>query len=333
MDMMEAIYQKAKANPKIVAFPEVEEEKILQAALECKEKGYCTPLLVAKKTDIAASAEKFGLDLSRLDVFDCENESEIDSLAEAYFEKTQRNSVKSMKRKSKDSMYVALMLEEMGKADAVFAGMSHSTGDVIWAGEMVIGLKEGVTTASSIGVADIPGYEGPEGNLLIFGDSAVCANPDSEDLASIAISGCDTAKELLGWEPRFALLSFSTCGSAENELVDKVREAVKIANERRPDYKIDGEFQFDAATVPAVAAKKVKRDSPVAGKANIVIWPDLNAGNIGVKLIQQFGHADAYGPVLQGFRKVVCDCSRSAPVSEVVGNVAIAVVRAQNSSN
>lgn len=329
MNMMDKIFEQAEADPKVVAFPEVGEEKILKAALECAAKGYCRPLLVAKKSDIAANAEKYGLDLTGLDVFECEDEAAVAQLAEDYFAKTGMNSVKSMKRKSKDSMYVALMLQEMGKADVMFAGMSHTTGDVIWAGQMVIGLKEGVTTASSIGICDIPGYEGSEGNLLAIGDSAVCANPDSEDLASIAISACDTVREILGWDPRCALLSFSTDGSAENELVDKVRRAVEIAHERRPEYKIDGEFQFDAATVPAIAAKKVKRESAVAGKANVVIWPDLNAGNIGVKLIQQFGHANAYGPVLQGFRKIVCDCSRSAPVSEVVGNVAIAVVRAQ----
>ena len=211
----------------------------------------------------------------------------------------------------------------------MFAGMSHTTGEVIWAGQSIIGLKEGVTTVSSIGVAQIPGWNGSEGDLLIIGDSAVCVNPDPADLASIAVSACDTARELLGWEPRCAMVSYSTDGSAESELVDKVRKAVEIAKEMRPTYAIDGEFQLDAAIVPAVGAKKVKRESAVAGKANIVIWPDLNVGNIGVKLLQIFGKADAYGPVLQGFKKIVCDCSRSAPVSEIVGNVAISVVRAQ----
>ncbi|MGB4660695.1 MAG: phosphate acyltransferase, partial [Mobilitalea sp.] len=136
-------------------------------------------------------------------------------------------------------------------------------------------------------------------------------------------------KSLLGWEPRCALVSFSTTGSAEHEMISKVINAVKIANIMRPDYKIDGEFQLDAAISPEVAAKKVNRPSEVAGKANIIIWPDLNVGNIGVKLMQQFAHADAYGPILQGFKKVVCDCSRSAPVSELVGNIAISAVRAQ----
>jgi len=179
-----------------------------------------------------------------------------------------------------------------------------------------------------LGLCDIPGFNGSEGTLLAVSDSAVCTNPNSEQLASIAISTCDTMKSLLDWEPRCAMVSYSTLGSGQGELIDKVVEAVRIANELRPDLQIDGEFQLDAAISPAVAAKKVKRESAVAGKANIVIWPDLNVGNIAVKLIQQFGKADAYGPMLQGFNKIVCDCSRGAPVSELKGNIVISAVRA-----
>ncbi|MDF2513474.1 MAG: phosphate acetyltransferase [Herbinix sp.] len=329
MSVMDSIFQKAIANPQRVAFPEVEEEKILLAAKESLDRGICKPVLVGKKSEILKYAETAKVDISGMQIFDCEEEAQLDQLIENYIAVNTMNSAKTMKRKSKDSLYVALMLEEIGEVDATFAGMSHTTGDVILAGQMVVGLQEGVTTVSSVGIANIPGYNGSEGELLVIGDSAVCANPSSEDLASIAISACDTAKSLLGWDPRCALVSFSTTGSAEHELIDKVISAVKIANEIRPDYKIDGEFQLDAAISPAVAAKKVNRPSEVAGKANIIIWPDLNVGNIGVKLLQQFAHADAYGPVLQGFKKVVCDCSRSAPVSELVGNIAISVVRAQ----
>ncbi len=328
MSVMDQIFQKAIADPCKVAFPEVEEEKILLAAKESLDRGICKPVLVGKKSEILKYAETAKVDISEMEIFDCEEEAQLEQLIEAYTAVNTINSAKTMKRKSKDSLYVALMLEEIGKVDATFAGMSHTTGDVILAGQMVVGLQDGVTTVSSVGIANIPGYQGSEGELLVIGDSAVCANPSSEDLASIAISACDTAKSLLGWDPRCALVSFSTTGSAEHELIDKVISAVKIANELRPDYKIDGEFQLDAAISPAVAAKKVNRPSEVAGKANIIIWPDLNVGNIGVKLLQQFAHADAYGPVLQGFKKVVCDCSRSAPVSELVGNIAISVVRA-----
>jgi phosphate acetyltransferase len=286
-------------------------------------------VLVGKKSEIVKFSKEYNVSLEGMEIADSEEEEKLDLLIDKYTKANPLNSVKTMKRKSKDSLYIALMMEALGEVDATFAGMAHTTGDVILAGQMVIGLQEGVTTVSSVGIANIPGFNGSEGELLVIGDSAVCANPSAEDLASIAISACDTVTSLLGWDPRCALVSFSTTGSAEHELIDKVVHAVQIANKIRPDYKIDGEFQLDAAISPAVAAKKVNRPSEVAGKANIIIWPDLNVGNIGVKLLQQFAHADAYGPLLQGFKKVVCDCSRSAPISELVGNIAISVVRAQ----
>ncbi|MCU6760849.1 Ethanolamine utilization protein eutD [uncultured Roseburia sp.] len=329
MNLMDKIYKKAKEKPLRVAFPETEEEKILLAAAECEQKGYCIPVLVGKKEEVLEHAAGFGINISDMEIADSSDEAWLDGVIAEYVKINSIFSAKSMKRKSKDAMNVALMLQALGMVDVTFAGMAHTTGDVVLGAQTFIGMQEGITTPSSIGIGDFPDYTTSEGNLLIFGDSAVCQNPSSEDLASIAISTCETAKNLLGWEPRCALLSFSTDGSAQGELVDKVLEAKRIANEQRPDLKIDGEFQFDAAVVPETAAKKVKRASEVAGKANIVIWPDLNVGNIGVKLMQQFGKADAYGPCLQGFKKIVCDCSRNAPVSEIVGNVAISVVRAQ----
>lgn len=330
MGMMDEILRKAKANPQVVAFPEINEEKILKAAQECAAQGICKPMLVGKGEEIKAAVAQYGIDMTGISVFDTTDEAACEEVFNAYGAVNTEMSAKAIRRKAKDDMYVALMMLAIGKVDVMFAGMSHTTGEVIWGGQTIVGLKEGVTTVSSIGVSQIPGWNGSEGDLLIIGDSAVCVNPDPADLASIAVSACDTARDLLGWEPRCAMVSYSTDGSAESELVDKVRKGVEIARQMRPTYAIDGEFQLDAAIVPAVAAKKVKRESPVAGKANIIIWPDLNVGNIGVKLLQIFGHADAYGPVLQGFKKIVCDCSRSAPVSEIVGNVAIAGVRAQN---
>ena len=151
--------------------------------------------------------------------------------------------------------------------------------------------------------------------------------------ANIAISACDTMRALLDWEPKCAMVSYSTLGSGQGELVEKVVEAVKIAQEKRPDLDIDGEFQLDAAIKPEVAAKKVKKESRVAGKANILVWPSLDVGNVAVKLIQTFGKANAYGPMLQGFNKVVCDCSRGAPVSEIKGNIVISAVRAAGEKN
>jgi phosphate acetyltransferase len=329
MDIMERIYERAKTNPQRVAFPEATEEKILLAALESADKGLCIPLLVGVPKDIKAAAEEFSVPLDGMTVIDAFDEEKLDELIAEYTAKYPINSAKTMKRKSKDPMYTALMMQAMGIADVMFAGLTHSTGDVIMAGQTVVGLQENVSIVSSVGIFNIPGYEGSEGQLLGFGDSAVCTNPNSEELASIAIAACSSIKSLVEWEPRCAMLSYSTCGSGGGPLVDKVVEAVRIANEHRPDLEIDGEFQLDSAINPKVAEKKVKRESRVAGKANIVIWPDLNVGNVGVKLVQQFAHADAYGPMLQGFAKIVCDCSRGAPVSEMVGNIAMSCVRAQ----
>ena len=226
------------------------------------------------------------------------------------------------------NLRAAMLLLKAGRVDCVAAGKECSTGDVIVETMSIVGMQEGVTSASSLGIAEIPGFNGPEGEMLGIADCAITAWPDAEQLAGIAIASADTCMTLLGWEPRVAMLAFSTTGSAEHETIDVVREAVKLVNEKRPDIKCDGEFQLDSAIIPAVAEHKVKRPSEVAGKANILIFPNLHAGNIGVKLIQIFGHANAYGPVLQGFALPVCDFSRSAPVEEMLGNVAMLIIRA-----
>ena len=329
MNLFEQIYEKAKLNPQRVIFPETLNEKMMQAAYETGKDGYIIPVLLGNVEEIKAAIAERGYEENVFEIVDMEDEALKADLIAKYVELP--NSLlkeKALNRRMKDALHFAMVMQAVGAVDVTFAGIEYTTGDVLLAGQMVIGLKPGIATISSIGLCDIPGYEGSEGSLLAIGDSAVCTNPNAEELASIAISACDTVKGLLGWEPRCAMVSYSTLGSGAGELIDKVVEAVKIANEKRPDLAIDGEFQLDAAINPAVAAKKVTRESKVAGKANVVIWPDLNVGNIGVKLIQQFGHADAYGPMLQGFDKIICDCSRSAPVSELKGNIIISAVRA-----
>lgn len=329
MSVIDQIFEKAKTNPQKVVFPEALNEKMMQAAFEAGSEGYIYPILVGNKAEIEQAIQERGYDLSVFTVVDMEDEEYRKRLIEKYIALPDtRLKEKALNRRMQDKLQFAMVMQAVGDADVTFAGIDYTTGDVLLAGQMIIGLKPGIATISSIGLCDIPGYEGSEGSLLAIGDSAVCTNPNAQQLASIAISACDTVKSLLDWQPRCACVSYSTLGSGQGELIDKVTEAVKIANELRPDLAIDGEFQLDAAISPSVAAKKVKRESKVAGKANVVIWPDLNVGNVAVKLIQQFGHADAYGPMLQGFKKVVCDCSRGAPVSELKGNIVISAVRA-----
>lgn len=329
MSVIDQIFEKAKSNPQKVVFPEALNEKMMQATFEAGSEGYIYPILVGNKAEIEQAIQERGYDLSVFTVVDMEDEEYRKRLIEKYIALPDtRLKEKALNRRMQDKLQFAMVMQAVGDADVTFAGIDYTTGDVLLAGQMIIGLKPGIATISSIGLCDIPGYEGSEGSLLAIGDSAVCTNPNAQQLASIAISACDTVKSLLDWQPRCACVSYSTLGSGQGELIDKVTEAVKIANELRPDLAIDGEFQLDAAISPSVAAKKVKRESKVAGKANVVIWPDLNVGNVAVKLIQQFGHADAYGPMLQGFKKVVCDCSRGAPVSELKGNIVISAVRA-----
>lgn len=334
MGILDRLYEKAKQNPQKVAFPEAANEKMMQAAYETGKDGYIIPVLVGDSAKLKELAAERGYEESVFTFVDIAEETYKNELIAKYVALPDtRLKEKALGRRMQDPLYYAMVMQAVGEADVTFAGIDNTTGDVLFAGQMIIGLKPGISTISSIGLCDIPGYEGSEGSLLAVGDSAVCTNPNAEQLASIAISACDTVSALLDWEPRCAMVCYSTLGSGQGELVDKVTEALKIANEQRPDLAIDGEFQLDAAIVPSVAEKKVKRESKVAGKANVVIWPDLNVGNVSVKLIQQFGHADAYGPMLQGFNKIVCDCSRGAPVSEIKGNVVISAVRAAGDKN
>ena len=329
MSILDQIYAKAKLNPQRVAFPEAESEKMMQAAFETGQEGYIIPVLVGNAEKLKALCEERGYDARVFEFVDIKDEEYKHKLIERYTALPDtRLKEKALSRRMENPLYYAMVMEAVGDAGVTFAGIDNTTGDVLLAGQMIIGLKPGINTISSIGLCDIPGFEGSEGSLLAIGDSAVCTNPNAEQLAAIAVSACDTVRELLDWEPRCAMVSYSTLGSGQGELIDKVVRAVQLANELRPELAIDGEFQFDAAISPSVAEKKVTRESRVAGKANVIIWPDLNVGNVGVKLIQQFGHADAYGPMLQGFNKVVCDCSRGAPVSEIKGNVVISAVRA-----
>ena len=320
--------RKAKENPRKIAFPESLNKDILRTASQVVETGIGFVLLIGNQIEIEDLSWQEGISTEGFEYFDCGDEKNRILLAEEYREKYDDFTEKSILRKAKDPVRCAMFLLKLGKVDCVAAGKEYSTGDVIFEAMSIVGLKEGVERVSSLGIADIPGFEGPEGTLLGLADCAITAQPDAADLAGIAISSADTVRTLLGWEPRVALLSFSTCGSADHESIEVIREAVERAQKMRPELSIDGEFQLDSAIIPSVAAKKVKWHSEVAGKANVLIFPNLHAGNIGVKMIQILGKANAFGPVLQGFAKPVCDFSRSAPVEEMFGNVAMLVIRA-----
>jgi phosphate acetyltransferase len=292
--------------------------------------GIAYPILVGEPKTVSALAAGIKVSLDGINVVSHTDAGKVEQFASEYTKINPDFPASAVKRMVRDPLYFAAMMVKLGEADCMVAGLSHTTGEVIMASEMIIGLQEGISTVSSTGILSIPGYEGPEGSLLGIADCAVCPAPDSKELADIAISTADTLHSLLGWEPRVALLSFSTKGSATHERVDTVLKALEMVHERRPDLLIDGELQLDSAIVPEVAVRKVKGESPVAGKANILIFPDLDAGNIGVKLVQQFAKAVAYGPLLQGFARPVSDLSRGAPVEEIIGATTMVAVRAQS---
>ena len=326
---IENMIEKAKKSPKKICFPESYSVDVLKTAEKVVETGIGSPLLIGNPKEIGDLADVNSISTVGFEYFDYKNEEVVEAMSDEYIA-THENARKkpTIKKLSTDPVRSGMFLLKMGKVDCLAAGKEYATGDVIMEGMQIIGMAEGVESPSSLGIADIPNFQGSENNMLGLADCAVNAQPDAKMLAGIAISSADTVREMLGWTPRVAMLSFSTDGSAEHESIDEVREAVKIVHQLRPDILCDGEFQLDSAIIPAVAAHKVKRESKVAGKANILVFPNLHAGNIGVKLIQIFGQANAYGPILQGFKLPICDFSRSAPVEEMLGNVAMLVIKA-----
>ncbi|NTU60436.1 MAG: phosphate acetyltransferase [Deltaproteobacteria bacterium] len=327
-NVMQELEKKAKANPKRVVLPESEEPKILQAARAVLDRGLGKPVLVGAPDAVRAAAAAAGVSLDGMELVDSTDAAKIDQLVAGYTAQCSDLPASSVKRMLRKPLNVGALLLRLGEVDCLVAGLAHTTGDVILSCQMLVGMQEGIATPSSMGIMAVPGYQGPEGELLAIADCAVCAAPDPSELADIAIATADTTRSLLGWEPRVALLSFSTKGSATHDKVDDVLKTLELVRERRPDILIDGELQLDSAIVPEVAAKKLKEPSAVAGRANVLIFPDLNAGNIGVKLVQRFAGGVGYGPLLQGFVKPVSDLSRGAPVEEIVGAVVMTVARA-----
>jgi phosphate acetyltransferase len=331
MDFMAELRVKAKANPKRVVFPEGEDERILRAADHAARERIALPILLGSENEVMAVAERAGLDMIGISIVDPASSPQQDEYVAAYCRVRDIPSG-AASRLLHDALYFGAMMVRQGEADAMVSGVAHATEDVVMASELIIGLQEGVSTPSSFFVMDIPGYSGPEGSLLIFADAAVNADPNPEQLADIAIATAKSATDLLGWEPRVAMLSFSTKGSAFHPLVDKVAESVELVKKRAPWLAVDGELQADAALVPWVAERKIQSTRSVAGTANVLIFPDLNAANIAYKLVQILAGAKAYGPILQGLAKPVADLSRGARVEDILGTTILVVREAQAQS-
>ena len=333
MTLIQKLTEDAKACERKarVALPECEAAKTLQAARRVADDGIGIPVLVSPADTIRATAEEADIDLAGMQIVDTSDADALEELASRFMDagKPRMLSAKGIRRKLKNPMWWAMAMEELGDVDCTFCGHVNTTGDVLMCAQMTIGLAEGVDVPSILALVETPGFEGPEGGVICFTDCGLNPEPNASELASIAISAADGVRSIMGWEPRVGFLSFSTKGSGAGQSVERVREALDLVHERRPDIAADGELQLDAAIDEAVAAKKVGGASEVAGRANVLVFPDLNSANIAVKLVQRFAKGAAYGHTLNGFAKPVADSSRGATVDEIVGDIAMLVLSAR----
>lgn len=331
MTVQERILALASKTKRRIVLPEAGlDNRTLHAAVAVKKQGAVEPLLVGDTAKVKALADAEKVDISSVTLIDPSADAALlDKIAAEYQTRRAKENLtpEQAKQVVSDPLYFAAMLVGRGDADGMVSGAMTTTGDVLRASIKCIGLQKGIKTVSSHFIMVVPNCPLGENGVLIFADSAVVIDPTAEQMADIAIATADTAGKLLGMEPRVAMLSFSTKGSAQHASVDKVRQATELVKQQRPDLKVDGELQADAALIEAIGQRK-SPGSPIAGRANILIFPDLNSGNIGYKLVQRLAGAEAIGPVLQGLAKSVNDLSRGCSVKDIEDVIAITAAKA-----
>ena len=333
MDFLSTMKAKAKADKKVIVLPESYEKRNLEAAAECLKEELADIILIGKKDKIMEAAGSF--DVSKAIFVDPETYDRMDEMVAGLAEARKSKGItleEARKILMDDSLFVAVMLVKMGVADGMVSGAIHSTADTLRPALQILKTAPGTELVSSffIMVTKTPQY-GDDG-ILLFADCALNQNPNPAELACIAGDSAKSYNAFIGKEARVAMLSHSTMGSAKHADVTKVVDAVKIAKEKYPELKLDGEIQLDAAIVKEVGELKAP-NSTVAGKANVLVFPDIDAGNIGYKLVQRFGNAEAFGPILQGIAKPVNDLSRGCSANDIVAVVALTSVQAQVMAN
>jgi len=324
MNLLDKIKETAKKNQRTIILAEGIEERTVTAAGIITQEGFAHLVLLGKESEVQAVAAKVGTDLSAITVIDPIQSEKFPVYAEQLYElrKHKGLTLDDAKKLLTNTLYFGDMMIYNGEAQGMVAGAQNTTGDVLRPALQILKTHPGISSVSGAFLMISPKKEYGEDGILLFADCAVTPNPTAEQLAEIAIVSAQTVKDLVGYEPKVAMLSFSTKGSAKHELIDKVVQATQLAKQKAADLVIDGELQADAAIVPKVGSSKAP-GSTVAGKANVLVFPDLQAGNIAYKLVQRFGDVEAIGPILQGMAKPVNDLSRGCSVQDIVNIVAI----------